>query len=94
MAWVVTGQGINTQLSYCFPNYWEIAARYSVVKPNDEIKYAALQDSYYILGVNKYVRKHLTKFQGFIGYRDQTSRVPQLTNSSNFLLVFQVELGI
>ena len=94
MAYVVTGQGINTQLSYCFPNYWEVAARYSVVEPNAEIKSVARQDSYYIIGVNKYVRKHLTKFQGFIGYRNQSSQHSRLTNTSNYMLVFQVELGI
>lgn len=91
---VVTGHGINTQLSYCFPNYWEIAARYSVVNPDHEIRNLSMRDSYYILGVNKYVRKHLTKFQGFVGYRNQQSHLNQTADKNNLLLVFQVELGI
>lgn len=91
---VVAGHGINTQLSYCFPNYWEIAARYSVVNPDHEIRNLSMRDSYYILGVNKYVRKHLTKFQGFVGYRNQQSHLNQTADKNNLLLVFQVELGI
>lgn len=92
--YVVTGYGINTQLSYCFPNYWEIAARYSVVNPDHEIRDIAMRDSYYILGVNKYVRKHLTKFQGFVGYHNQQTHFNQAADKNNLLLVFQVELGI
>jgi hypothetical protein len=94
MANVVTGHGINTQLSYCFRNYWEVAARYSIVEPDVEIESIARQDSYYILGVNKYVKKHLTKFQGFVGYRTQHSNVPGISAINKYLLVFQVELGI
>jgi len=93
-AYVVTGRGINTQLSYCFRNYWEIAARYSIVEPDMEIRQNTMLDSYYLIGVNKYLRKHLTKFQGFIGYRTQESYTPSMMNKNNFLLVFQVELGI
>ncbi len=92
-AYVVTGHGINTQLSYCFRNFWEIAARYSVVEPDVEIQQKAMRDSYYIIGVNKYVRKHLTKFQGFVGYRTQESFNTAIFGKNNLLLVFQVELG-
>jgi len=93
-AYVVTGRGINTQLSYCFRNYWEIAARYSIVEPDIEIRQKAMLDSYYLIGLNKYIRKHLTKFQGFVGYRTQESYTPTMMSKNNFLLVFQVELGI
>jgi hypothetical protein len=92
-AFVVTGHGFNSQLSYCFPNYWEVAARYSFVQPEAEIQSKSPRDSYYLIGVNKYVRKHLTKFQGFIGYRSQEFKSSS-TDKSNFLVGFQVELGI
>ncbi|MFZ4463165.1 MAG: porin [Bacteroidales bacterium] len=94
MAYTVTGQGFNNQISYCFRNYWEIAARYSVVEPNVEIRTVAMHDSYYLIGVNKYLKKHLTKFQGFVGYRKQGSYVATISSKNNFLMVFQVELGI
>lgn len=93
-AYVMTGHGLNTQLSYCFHNYWEIAARYSVVEPDAEIRQKTMRDSYYLIGVNKYVRKHLTKFQGFVGYRTQESYNAAVFGKNNLLLVFQVELGI
>ncbi|PKP46534.1 MAG: porin, partial [Bacteroidetes bacterium HGW-Bacteroidetes-11] len=93
-SYAVTGFGVNTQLSYTFRNYWEIAARYSVVNPDKEIQNVAMRDSYYLLGVNKYVRKHLTKFQGFVGYRTQESYNSAVFGKNNLLLVFQVELGI
>ena len=93
-AYVVTGNGINTQLSYCFPNYWELAARYSVVEPDIEIHHDAGHDSYYIIGVNKYIKKHITKFQGFVGFRNQDSYDPDEFAKKNLMLVFQVELGI
>lgn len=93
-AYVLTGHGINTQLSYCLPNYWEVAARYSRVKPDAEINQKAMLDSYYLIGVNKYLRKHLTKFQGFLGYRTQETYNPAVFGKNNLLLVFQVELGI
>lgn len=88
------GQGVNTQLSYCFRNYWEIAARYAVVEPTAALKSINPTDSYYIIGVNKYVKKHLTKFQGFIGLRNQNSTILPSKKLNNFLFVFQVELGI
>ncbi|HOY40025.1 MAG TPA: porin, partial [Bacteroidales bacterium] len=37
-AYIVTGYGINTQLSYCFANHIEIAARHSVIIPDNEIR--------------------------------------------------------
>lgn len=94
MAFVTAGNGLNTQLSYCFPNYWEVAARYSFVEPVVEIRTKVNRDSYYIIGVNKYIRKHLTKLQCSIGYRKQESYVSGIANKNNLLLIFQVELGI
>lgn len=94
MAWVVTGYGINTQLSYCLPSFWEIAARYSFVEPDKEIRAKLPRDSYYVIGVNKYIRKHLTKVQASLGYRSQKSFLSGTNPKNNLLLVFQVELGI
>lgn len=94
MAWVVTGYGINTQLSYCFPSFWEFAARYSFIEPDKEIRALLPRDSYYVIGVNKYIRKHLTKVQASLGYRNQKSFISGTKPKNNLLLVFQVELGI
>lgn len=94
MEYVVIGNGIDTQLSYCFPSYWEIAARYAISTPYSEIRSYARKDQYYQIGVNKYINKHLTKVQLFTGYRMQNAMSPDVNSKENFLLVFQVELGI
>ncbi len=91
--YVLTGYGLNAQLSYCFPSYWELAGRYSVSVPEAEIQASMPHDTYYIIGVNKYLSKHLTKIQLFTGYRLQKN-LASLTSKKSFLLVFQVELGI
>lgn len=94
MAWVMEGHGLNTQLSYCLSNYWEFALRYAYSEPDIEINKLAMRDSYYIVGVNKYIRKHLTKIQASFGYRSQESYNSAIFGKNNLLLVFQVELGI
>ena len=92
MAYALLGEGINTQLSYCFSNYWEIAARCAVSNPDDQINSLVPTDKQYVLGVNKYLRKHLTKFQAFAGYRQQT--FIQTDPINGFFFGLQVELGI
>lgn len=94
MAWIMKGHGLNTQLSYCMPNYWEVAMRYAFSEPDVEINQVSMRDSYYILGVNKYIRKHLTKVQASVGYRSQESYNTSVFGKNNLVLVFQVELGI
>jgi phosphate-selective porin OprO/OprP len=34
---IVTGDGINTQLSYCFKNMFEVALRHSLVSPHNDL---------------------------------------------------------
>src|SRR5690349_15076799 len=34
---IATGDGINTQLSYCFPSRWEIAVRQALVSPHRDV---------------------------------------------------------
>jgi hypothetical protein len=93
-AMVNTGQGVNTQLSYCFPNYWEVALRYAFIEPDHELRDVMKKDTYYAVGVNKYIRKHLTKVQGAVGYRNQESYLQSVPGKNNWIIVFQVELGI
>ena len=68
--------------------------RYAFSEPDAEINQVAMRDSYYILGVNKYIRKHLTKVQASVGYRSQESYNTSVFGKNNLVLVFQVELGI
>ncbi len=94
MAWVMEGRGLNTQLSYCLPKYWEVALRYAYSEPDAEINQLLMRDSYYVVGINKYIRKHLTKLQASFGYRTQETYNPAVPGINNLLLVLQVELGI
>lgn len=88
------GQGVNTQLSYCFRNNYEIAARHSYVVPFDKIKDFEPAKEVFMLGINKYVMQHKAKVQV------NASRINQSTNSLLFIpnnywnFMFQVEIGI
>lgn len=89
-----TGMGINTQLSYIFKNDWEIAGRFSMIKPDKSKLEERFNDEYYfVLGTTKYISKHKTKLQFNLMYNtDHNER----TNSylENFGAMVQVEIGI
>lgn len=90
--YIYTGYGHNHQLSYCFKNYWELAARYSSIVPdiNSELK-SQKQDEIWF-GVTKYLNKHRTKLQFNLIYSDK--RIIYTTPSKNYSAFFQIELGI
>lgn len=90
----IEGTGMNFQLSYCMPSYWEIALRFAQSQPSASTMAIAPDDRQILLGVNKYINKHLTKFQTFLGYRYQNSGANLPVTSRQFSFVFQVELGI
>jgi len=93
-AYAMTGHGVNTQISYCLPGYWEFALRYAYSEPDMEINQLAMHDSYYVVGINKYIRKHLAKLQASVGYRSQKSYNDMIPGKDSMFFVFQVELGI
>lgn len=90
---LLVGKGINTQLSYCFPNLWEIAARHSVVLPDAEIEARTNRVTEFGVGVTKYIMKHKTKAQFNIFTRNNTNAVTGIENNF-FYAVFQLEAGI
>lgn len=94
MVAALEGKGVNIQLSYCLPSYWEIAMRYANAMPNASMLGTAPNDRQILLGVNKYINKHLTKFQTFVGYRYQNFEQNLPVTNHQLSLVFQVELGI
>jgi phosphate-selective porin OprO and OprP len=89
---IFTGMGINTQLSYVFHNNLEIAARYTHVKPEEEILPYEPLTNIYTIGLNKYLAKHRNKLQLNISYRDNNSEFFTTRNFWN--IMFQVEVGI
>ncbi len=91
--YIFIGHGLNTQLSYCFKNRWELAGRYSVLTPFSNIAQKANQEKNYTLGITKYLNAHRLKIQYNITLIQKQNMMtnaisPQLYNA------FQVELGI
>lgn len=91
---VVTGDGINTQLSYCFKNMFEVALRHSLVSPHRDVLARVRENEQYGLGVTKYLNKHKVKVQGNLFYNRERDLSKQENHNNYFFAVFQIELGI
>lgn len=91
---IVTGDGINTQLSYCFKNMFEVALRHSLITPHSDLYSKVRENEQYGLGVTKYLNKHKLKVQGNVFYNRERDLSKQENHNSYFFAVFQIELGI
>lgn len=91
---ITTGDGINSQLSYCFKNKFELAARYSLVSPHGDVLSKVKQHEQYGLGVSKYLNNHKLKIQANIFYNTERDLSSQTNLNNHYFAVFQVELGI
>ena len=91
---IFVGHGVMTQLSYLFKNNIEIAGRYALIHPFDNIAPRENLKEEIGLGATKYLRKHRVKIQANVYYNkaeDMTGSIDPLTNWSG---IFQLELGI
>ncbi|MES2679368.1 MAG: porin [Bacteroidota bacterium] len=91
---IVTGDGINTQLSYCFKKKWEIAARHSLVSPHHDVLASVKQNEQFGLGLSKYLNNHKVKVQANVFYNRERDLVKNADLNKYFFAVFQIELGI
>lgn len=91
---VTAGNGWNTQISYCFKNNFEIATRYSIVNPQEDMKTIVNQQHQITLGVTKYFNKHKFKVQGAINYFNNYNLANQKQVNDLWAPVLQVEIGI
>jgi phosphate-selective porin OprO and OprP len=91
---VITGDGVNTQLSYCFKSMWEVAMRHSLVTPHKDLYGSLNQTEQYGMGVTKYLMKHKVKAQFNLFYNHDRNLKTSTDINKNFFGVFQVELGI
>lgn len=89
-----TGDGINTQVSYCFKSMWEIALRQALVSPHHDVLKNYNQSEQYVIGLSKYLNKHKVKAQFNLQYTRDKNLVTHLVSNNYFSAVFQVELGI
>jgi hypothetical protein len=91
---LVVGDGINTQISYCFPNTWEFAVRHSLVTPHRDVASVQNQIHQFGLGTTKYFRQHKVKAQFNIFYNQERNLTTFRDTQKNFFGVFQMEVGI
>ena len=90
--YVYTGNGFDYQLSYLFPNNYEIIGRYSIQHVNKEIEKLAPDTKQLSLGVTKYIWEHTFKLQTELTY-DMLDYYNG-TTKNNWYVRFQVEIGI
>jgi phosphate-selective porin OprO/OprP len=91
---IPTGDGINNQVSYCFPNMWEIALRQTLVTPHKDVIADFSQAEQYGVGVTKYLNKHKVKAQFNVLYNRERDLDNQRYGNDFYTMVFQLELGI
>jgi phosphate-selective porin OprO and OprP len=89
--YVYTGNGFYAQTSYLFKNNYEIAGRYSFVKPDNKISSKESETEYYTLGLTKYIKEHRVKLQANVSYKNI---LKSSGNSANWIGQVQIELGI
>ncbi len=89
--YVLSGWGIDSQVSYVFPSNWEIASRYSFLTPDSQLKDVMPKQNQISLGLTKYVWEHAFKVQLEVSRTTQT-----LLNDTQkeWYARFQVEIGI
>jgi phosphate-selective porin OprO/OprP len=90
------GYGWNQQLSYLVhPNTgYELAGRYSLVRPHADIRNYEQPFEVFEVGVTKYLRAHRVKLQLNGHYYVQNGRFKTSNPSNHWGAIFQIELGI
>lgn len=89
---VLTGYGVDTQLSYLFPSNYQIAGRYSIQKADSKISASVPDADEYAVSLSKYVLGHKLKFQTEFSYRKD--KFVSGDTSGTWYVRGQVEIGI
>jgi phosphate-selective porin OprO and OprP len=93
-ALIQTGKGYNTQLSYLFKNNYELAGRYSMIDPSEQMNGFDMPiQNIYTFGITKYICEHRTKLQ---------LNISRIIKEHNLLIdktkewnaMIQIEIGI
>lgn len=69
---IFKGQGFNTQASYIFENNYEVAARFTKVWGDREIRKFANDTKQYTVGISKYINEHTLKVQSDLSYTEDS----------------------
>ncbi len=92
--YVYNGWGYNAQVSYVTANFWEVALRYTGVRPDVSIRAFETPRTRLGVGTTHYLNGHRIKIQGnvFYGWQDE---LPALSSpGSQWEGWIQVEFGI
>lgn len=92
--YVVTGYGINTQLSKMLSRKTELAVRYAFVNPEEEIEMVQDRIDEALVGVTRYLNGHRIKVQGNVGYRWLEGHQSLDHPGNSWTGMLQVEFGI
>jgi phosphate-selective porin OprO and OprP len=92
--YVYAGHGMNFQGSYLFKNNYEIALRYSKVRPDADIQSFEERTRQYTIGASKYIRGHRLKLQTDLTYEQNSWLQGPAPDHNNWQLRFQIEAGI
>lgn len=89
------GRGLNQQLSYLIGDEgYEIAGRYTMIKPHSDISAFEKQTEVAELGLTKYFRAHRLKMQLNVNYLTKNGIYDTSHQGNNWGSTFQIELGI
>jgi len=90
--YIFNGNGINFQTSYLFKNNYEIATRYAVIQPTQQLEGIDNGFNEITLGLTKYFKDHRIKFQSNLAYLNKHYLIQN--NASRWGLILQFEVGI
>ncbi|WP_020526486.1 porin [Flexithrix dorotheae] len=79
------GTGLNMQAGYLFKKNWEIAARFTTISPEDEIRKNDIDE--YTFALSKYIIGHKIKVQNDFSYQREE------TKPSKYIYRIQLELS-
>jgi len=88
------GWGVNQQTSYLLNKGYEIAARYTYLKPHEQISQFENQTEVLEIGLTKYLKAHRLKFQLNGNYTVKDGIFSNSHKKNSWGGTFQLELGI
>ncbi len=94
LRYVYEGWGNLYQLSYLFKRNYEVAARYSQLRPINETKLYELKSEIIEAGATKYFNNHRVKIQWNLLYMVKGGNFSTSNPLNNWGTLFQVEFGI
>jgi hypothetical protein len=94
LRYAFVGMGTNHQLSYLFKNNYELAGRYSFLKPSQKIIALEPRREMLELGASKYLQKHRIKLQLSLNYQTQNGDYNFSNQGNRWGVITQFELGI